>query len=233
MNMKKLFLTTAVCLCFISPARAGDSVRVGIAVFPPWASVDSKGNYEGFEVDVWKMLSAELGVSLEFSSPPWAGIVPALQAGQIDFVSGMMVTPERALAVDFSEPFLSTGVEVVVRAGVSEPRTIAVRMGTAAVEAAAKAYPGAHLRQYEEDSYLELELLAGRVDAVVASAPLPRFIASRHPAELRVLDVVLAKQLEAVAARKGDPALTRINAILRAHRDWLAERAHYWFDSPR
>ena len=86
------------------------TLRVGLATFVPWAMRDRNGDLIGFEVDVAKKLAGDMGVRVEFVPTAWEGIIQALVAGRFDvIISGMSITPERALVVDFTRPYSSSG----------------------------------------------------------------------------------------------------------------------------
>ena len=55
--------------------KIGDKVRVGVAVNPPLASVDGKGEWSGYAVDLFKTAAANSSVEYEFVPLP-SGMVP-------------------------------------------------------------------------------------------------------------------------------------------------------------
>jgi len=57
-------------------------------------------------------------------SKKWNGLVKSVLDGDVDMiVTSMQITPDRSLEIDFSVPFLETGITILVavRAGVISP----------------------------------------------------------------------------------------------------------------
>ena len=71
---------------------------------------DKNGELIGFEIDVAKQLAEDMGVGVDFVPTAWDGIIPALLAGKFDaIISGMSITSNRNLTVNFTHPYASTG----------------------------------------------------------------------------------------------------------------------------
>ena len=82
------------------------TLRVGVALIVPWAMHDKDGNLIGFEVDVAKKMARDLGVTVEFSPDEFHYLIPDLQADRFDLIiSGMSITTNRAMQVNFSAPY--------------------------------------------------------------------------------------------------------------------------------
>ena len=77
------------------------------AEFPPFETVDPKnGEFVGFDIDLAKAITSELGYELEIKDMKFDGLIGALQAGTIDFIaSGMSATEDRKKNVDFSTEY--------------------------------------------------------------------------------------------------------------------------------
>lgn len=222
-------------------------IRVGMSTFVPWAMRDKNGELIGFEIDVAKKLAEDMGVKVEFVPTNWSGIIPALLTGKFDvIIGGMGITPQRNLKVNFSVPYDYTGMSLVAhrkkaegfrtladfnRSGV----TIAARIGTTAEAAAKKYLPNATLTLFENETQALQELALGRVHAVVASAPLPRFQALKYPEKLFVpLAEPFTKEPIGFAVTKGDPdALNYFDNWIRVKQadGFLAETKHRWFET--
>ena len=95
-----------------TPAGAKDwkAVRVGTdATYPPFESVNPKGEIVGWEIDYAKALCEHMKITCTFQNQDWDGIIPALLAGKFDvIISSMNVTPPRAEKVAFSDVYYST-----------------------------------------------------------------------------------------------------------------------------
>jgi polar amino acid transport system substrate-binding protein len=223
------------------------TLRVGFSSFVPWAMQDKDGKYIGFEIDVAERLAKDLGVKLQLVPTNWDGIIPALLAGKFDvIIGGMSVTPQRSLSVNFSIPYDHSYVDLTLNreksADIScaedlnnEKVVIAVRTGTTAAAAAAKLFPRAQLRMFNDEAPAVEEVLAGRVHAFVSGAPLPAMETLKHNDRLvQKFETYLYRQPIAFAVPKGDAdSLNVFDSWIRMAEEegWLQDRRDYWFKS--
>jgi len=219
-------------------------IRVGMSAFVPWAMKDKKGELIGFEVDVAKRLAKDLKIDAEFVLTEWSGIIPALLTGKFDvIIGGMTITPERNLKVNFTIPYDYAGQSLVTNKKLRpdfkkiedfnrSDVTIACRLGATSVYATKKYLPKAKIRLFDTEGAAVQELLNGRADGFVSSAPLPAQQAFRYPDTLRLIEEQLTKELIGFAVQKGDPdTLNCFNNWIRnvENEGWLQERHNYWF----
>ena len=75
------------------------------------------GQYaNGYDVQMAKKIADALDMKLEIYAYEWDSLVPAVQAGTLDLIiAGMSPTDDRKLLVDFSDPYLTSNLVVVVR----------------------------------------------------------------------------------------------------------------------
>jgi len=222
-------------------------LRVGISTFVPWAMKDKTGKLVGFEIDVARRVANDMGVKVQFVPTKWAGIIPALLTGKFDvIIGGMGILPKRNLKVNFSIPYEESGMSLVAnkklaagfkaledfnRKGV----VLSVRLGATPVAAARKYMPKAELRQFDDESQAIQEVVNGRAHAMVASAPLPAFLALKYPERLFLpLQGTFTREPIGFAVRKSDfDTLNFFNnwiTVVKAE-GWLKERKHYWFET--
>jgi len=220
-------------------------LRVGMDIFQPWAMKDKNGALIGFEIDVASRLAKDMGVKIEFVPTAWSGIIPALLTGKFDMIiGGMGITPQRAMKVNFSQPYDYSGMSLVAHkqlaagfatlADFNKPEIqIAVKLGTTAVAAAKKYVPQATLRMFDNETQIYQELRNGKVHAVIANAPRPAYEAVDYKDTLFLpFTEIFAKEPIAFALRKGDPdTLAYVNSwiTLVQLEGWLQERHDYWF----
>jgi len=90
---------------------------VGTAITNPFEFHDPEnGNLVGFDIDITNFIAKELGVEVEFIEMSFANLIPALQDNHVDMtIAAMYITPERENLVDFSDPYLETGLVMVVQ----------------------------------------------------------------------------------------------------------------------
>ena len=81
----------------------------------PFVYTNEKGKIVGLEADIAHLLADELGVGLEFVKVDNDQIGKHLASGRIDvMMSGLLVTPERALELRFTSPYLNSTLSLVV-----------------------------------------------------------------------------------------------------------------------
>jgi polar amino acid transport system substrate-binding protein len=222
-------------------------LRVGMSTFVPWAMKDKTGKLIGFEIDVANRLAQDTGVEIEFVPTKWAGIIPALLTGKFDvIIGGMGILPQRNLKVNFTIPYDYSGMSIVAHKQLAagfkrleefnRPEVkIAARLGSTAEMAVRKYMPQAKLQLFDDESQVIQELRSGRVHAMVASAPLPTYLAIENPEVLFLpLQETFTKEPIGFAVRKGDvDTLNYFNNWIRVveAEGWLKERKQYWFNT--
>lgn len=95
----------------IDDAVKRGTLRVGMdPTYMPFEMTNKRGEIIGFEVDIIKAMAKSMGVKLEMVSTAYDGIIPALMTNKFDIItSGMTLTQERNLKLNFSEPFIVVG----------------------------------------------------------------------------------------------------------------------------
>jgi len=219
-------------------------IRIGLSLFVPWSMRDKNGDLIGFELDVGRKLAEDMGVEVEFVPTAWDGIIPALVSGNFDvIISGMSVTAQRNLTVNFSDPYAYSGLAILANKQLTEGMTEAdlnspdvtftARRGATPAVVIADNFPNATLLLFDEDGAAAQEVLNGNAHATMASQPSPNREAGRHPDVLYVMETELFDPRgEGFAMRKGDPDAMNYfnNWIAQQWRSgWLEERHDYWF----
>lgn len=230
-GMKKLFLLlltvcllgtvalTAGCGQSDSAEQSGKKVlRVGMdASYPPFGSQDQETkDYEGFDVDIIRAIGTEEGFDVEISNRSFDGLIPALQAKEIDVaINDITITDDRKQSVDFSKPYYIAGLGVVVRSDNDtihtaedlQGKTLGVSIGSTGEEAARK-IPGANVRVFNAINEAFLEVQNGGVDAVVNDIPTNEYYVSHAGNKnVRTAEVALTKEDLGIAVLKGNTEL--------------------------
>ena len=113
--MKKiaaLLLALAMMMTCVA-ALADTLVMATNASFPPYEYYDGK-TVVGIDAEIAAAIAAKLGYDFEIADMDFDSIIPAIQSGKASFgMAGMTVTDERAMLVNFSEPY-ATGKQVVI-----------------------------------------------------------------------------------------------------------------------
>jgi polar amino acid transport system substrate-binding protein len=174
--------------------RSSGEIRVGMTGdYPPLSIIDRDEQMIGLEPELAQALAATLGVRLNVVRKPFAALLPALEAGEVDIVmAGMTMTPERNMRVAFAGPYFVSGKAILTRsetlARVSGPGaldrgsvTLVALEGTTSEGYVENAMPRAKLRtapSYEEAIAL---VVSGEVDAMVADYPVCSVAVLRNP----------------------------------------------------
>lgn len=207
----------------------------------------------GFDVDLAAAAARALDVELRVVVVPrFDELLPGLVAGHYDVViSGLTRTLERARTVAFSDPYFTSGLQVLVPDGTSATTLaslaqaharVAVRAGTTAEAFARRALAGATVRALPSD-----EALFAAVDRRQADALVIDYVSARD-AEVRgrlrtplvpLEDRRFTVEHFAFAVRQGDRDwLGWLNLMLRESKGSgefhaLAARYNPWFRSER
>jgi len=199
------------------------TLRVGMSGNQPPLNFESKGGETvGLEVDLARSLAGLMGVQLQIVEKPFAELLGALAAGQVDVVlSGMTATPERSMRAAFVGPYYLSGKSILTRsarlaqvddvADLDQPDLkLAALKGSTSEQFVRTALPKAELvttADYDEAVKL---LLADKVSALVADREVVALTAFLHPKEgLASLRVTLTIEPIAIAAPAGDELLAR------------------------
>lgn len=77
---------------------------------PPMTAINKTGQLIGLDIDIARAMAAALKVSVKFKILPFAELLPAMAAGQVDMViSSMTITPLRNRQFVFAGPYYVSG----------------------------------------------------------------------------------------------------------------------------
>jgi len=222
------------------------TLRVGVSLFTPWTIKHSDGKLVGYEIDVAKQLAKDLGVKPEFQVLEWEKIIPTLLNREIDIiVAGIIITPQRALKVNFSQPYDSSGIGLVTNIALTKtfksPKDlnrpdviIASVTGTISEDLARRVFSKATLKTFPTSQEAIEAVKSGKVHGYVEHEAITTFVALDHP---EIVDEPLSKPLletkAGFAVNKKDPDFINfLNAWIIAHEadTWLASVHKYWFE---
>ena len=92
------------------------TIRIGTeGAYPPWNNLNSAGELEGAEIDFGNEACERMGVTCEWVTQDWDGIIPALLQGKYDIIiAGMSITEERKEKVNFTTGYMTDGARFAV-----------------------------------------------------------------------------------------------------------------------
>lgn len=221
-----LSLGLAGCGQKAADTNKGKVLKVGAEMtFPPF-EFQEEGNkeYVGFDMDLAKAVAKQMGYTVEIQNIGFDGLIPALEAGNIDMiVSGMSITEERSQKLAFSKPYYKSGLSIVVRgdntsiAGFKdlEGKRIAVQIGTTGAEEARK-IKDAKVREYNSNSEAYMELKTGGVDAVVNDLPVNEYyLAKSGEKNAKIVgDIRNAEEYGMAVAKKNTELVEKVNQAI-------------------
>ena len=116
-TMRQLFLAVCSVALTATVALAQQPLRTAVdGTFAPHAFPDLSGGIQGFNVDLAKEIGKRLKRPVEIQATQFSGILPALQAGTLDFVAApVTATKERADNLLFTEGYLNTDFQFLIK----------------------------------------------------------------------------------------------------------------------
>lgn len=212
---------------------------------PPFGSVGTDGEPQGYDVEVARLIAEDLEVDLELVPVTSTNRIPYLQTNRADLViSSLGATPERAKSIYFSSipyaPFFS-GVYGPASASVSSYEdlagyTIGVTQGALEdLEVTEKAPEGVEIKRFEDNSVTVSALLADQVDLIATGNTIAGKVIQDNPDAGIENKFVMKNSPCYIGLRRGDlDMLEWINVFVRHKRfsgdfDRLSRE---WFGEP-
>jgi polar amino acid transport system substrate-binding protein len=216
-----LSLLLTLCAC----TRSNKLIIATDATYPPFEFVDAKGQISGVDIEVGREIGKALGREVQFRNINFDGLITALRTGSVDLVlSSMTATPERRQSIDFSEPYVKTGLAILVAkdstvqsaADLKTPgRKIVVRLGTTGETWARENLKDAKIIALDADVSCVMEVVNSSVDAWIYDQLSIMNHHAKHPEKTRALLAPLREEVWAVGLKKGNEELkTKVNEVL-------------------
>ncbi|MBV8649951.1 MAG: ABC transporter substrate-binding protein [Alphaproteobacteria bacterium] len=178
-----LFVATIAGSLGFAGAAAAQLQKVRIATegaYAPFNFRDADGTLQGFDVDIAKALCAEAKFDCTIVAQDWDGIIPGLLVKKYDaIIASMSITEQRKKSIDFTDKYYQTPARFVARKGsnieISEAglkgKTIGVQRATIHAGFIHETYGTiAAIKEYDTQDNANLDLIAGRVDLVLADS---------------------------------------------------------------
>jgi len=184
------------------------------AEFAPFEYFNEEGEIDGFDADLIEMIMTALGYDFEIISIDFDALLPALESGRIDLsIAAMTITEERLENALFSAPYFNASQKIIVKADSAvttfselDGLKIGVQMGTTGDLYVTENLPGATVERYNKALDAVIDLVAGRLDAVVTDAEPAKVYAAPYQ-ELKILDENVSEEMYGIAAALGSEAL--------------------------
>ena len=111
-----LLIVLSLSVLGLASIANSQTIRIGTeGAYPPWNNINSAGDLEGAEIDFGNEACERMGVTCEWVTQDWDGIIPALLQGKYDIIiAGMSITEERKEKVNFTTGYMTDGARFAV-----------------------------------------------------------------------------------------------------------------------
>jgi polar amino acid transport system substrate-binding protein len=202
----------------VADIKGKGTINVGLLVdFPPYGTVDTSNQPDGYDADVAKLLAKDLGVKVNLVPVTGPNRIPFLLTNKVDvLVASLAITPERAKQVQFSRPYSAAtivlyGAKKANIKGAADLKGVRIGVARASTQdttVTAMAPEGTDIRRFDDDASAMQALMSGQVDAIGCSTTVAAQIAKRA-GDAFESKFVLRQQFMAVAMRQGQPDLLK------------------------
>ena len=207
-----------------APAKEGTVRMITEATFPPYEFRQGK-DVVGIDVEICKAIAKELGKELAIEDVEFDSVLPSLIAGKAELAAaGITVTEDRKMQVDFSVPYVRTGIVFVYakdkpfeKAEQAKGKKVGVQNGTTSADFVRKDL-GQEPEMFDSPASAFAALKAGKVDVVIADIdPAKAVIKGQDGYDISDL---LTVEEYAVAIKKGQPELlATVNKVINGLKD--------------
>lgn len=187
------FIVSIIALASVASVAQAQPIQTGVdATFAPHAMAKLGGGIEGFNVDMANEIAKRLKRPITIEATQFSGLIPGLNAKKYDWIAApTTVTPQRAEALLFTEGYLDTDYQFLVKKTDPEiqslddlkGKTIAVNKGSAyevwAKENAAKY--GFKFDIYDTNADAVQAVMSGRANANLAGNTVSQWAAKQNP----------------------------------------------------
>lgn len=197
--------------------------------YPPFENMVD-GEVVGFEVDLFKALAQQMGLTLKIEPLQFDAIIPAIAAGGKGDVgvSGFSVDPQRAQEIDFTDSFYVDDMAVAVmksssvtqenaKTALNEPGIIiAVQTGTTGETYAKENFPNATIQGYGSSTDCFAAMQSGNANAVCTNLSVVADMLKNGYSDAHIVYKEATGEEYAAVVAKDNPGLTKkLNEALK------------------
>ncbi len=178
----------------LARVKSAGVLRVGTETqFAPFDFLDN-GKAAGLNYDLFAEIGRDMGLKIEFVALPWESVLPGLDSGKFDMVSGpATITKARMERYRFTPPIAEATCALLKKAGdttLNKPEDMAGKAigsgkATSQLEQlrkySATLSPPVTVREYVDFSQAYADLAAGRIVGVANSLPNIAYVAAQRP----------------------------------------------------
>jgi polar amino acid transport system substrate-binding protein len=200
------------------------------ASYEPFEFKNDKGELDGVDVRLAEALAQHLGLPLKIEEYTFPGLIHALQGGQIDcIISAMTATDERRKSIDFSDPYVFTGIAMMVHKDapiqsaedLKKPGLrLVAKLATTGESYIREHLPQAQLRTLDDEKTCASEVAKNLADAFIYDQLSIQSHWERHKDTTRALLTPIREEQWAIGIKKGNDALRlKVNGFIKEFRE--------------
>ncbi|GAA5458278.1 ABC transporter permease subunit [Staphylococcus aureus] len=210
-------------------------LRVGLSAdYAPMEfehTVNGKTEYAGVDIDLAKKIAKDNNLKLKIVNMSFDSLLGALKTGKIDIIiSGMTSTPERKKQVDFSDSYMMTKNNMLVKKDKVNDykdikdfnnKKVGAQKGTEQEKIAQTEIENASITSLSRLPDVILALKSGKVEGVVVEKPVAEAYLKQNP-KLGISNVKFNEEEKdtVIAVPKDSPKLlSQINKTIKAVKD--------------
>lgn len=202
--------------------------------FPPFDTTDEDQNIVGLDMDIISAIGEDQGFKVTFEDLSFDGLIPALQAGNIDIVAAGMNKDDkdRQEQVDFSDAYYESKLMVAVTQDnetiksvddLTSDMKVAAQTGTTGMNKTQELEKEGKIKEAVILNGLDtamMQLINGDVAAVINDKPVTEAYMAKQPDKIKMVGEPLNAENYGFAVQKGNTELLeKINAGLKNIKD--------------
>lgn len=204
----------------LKAAQKRGKIVIGAKADQPFLGfVDTEGKRSGFDIEIAKMVAADLGFSADkitFKTVDSNVRETSISKGQVDYYVGTYtINDERKKQVGFAGPYYQAGADLLVRKdekGITGPDSVKGKkicsiVGSTPLQEIKKPKYGAKTTELSKYSLCVKQLLDGQVDAVTTDDAILKGYAAQRPSKLKLVEKPFTEEPYGIGMNKNDKVL--------------------------
>ncbi|MFF7655212.1 glutamate ABC transporter substrate-binding protein [Streptomyces sp. NPDC007983] len=205
----------------LKAAQKRGKIVIGAKADQPYLGFqDTDGKRSGFDIEIAKMVAADLGFSADkitFKTVDSNVRETSISKGQVDYYVGTYtINDERKKQVGFAGPYYQAGADLLIRKDekgkITGPDSIKGKkvcsiVGSTPLQEIKKPKYGAETTELSKYSLCVKQLLDGQVDAVTTDDAILKGYAAQRPTKLTLVGKPFTEEPYGIGMNKGDKVL--------------------------
>jgi glutamate transport system substrate-binding protein len=214
----------------VGKAEGQKKLVIGVKADQPGLGLQTGSQYEGFDVEIGKIIAKGLGVEesgIEWKTTVSANREPFIQQGTVDLVvATYTINDERKQKINFAGPYFIAGQDLLVKADSTitgpeqlEGKKVCSVSGSTPAKRIQTEFPKAQLQQFDSYSKCLPLLENGQVDAVTTDDIILAGYAaqSQYAGKFKVVGKTFSEEPYGIGLKKDDKTgCEKVNEILKA-----------------